>query len=249
MWVCRAQAGPVWEPHPQGCPPHACRRYFDHRHVICLRRWGLFTAPRATGLRSAAELPQHRALARAGHSGLVHLLLRVLHLISPGRAACRHAQCCRCTCRPHGPLPRRSVQPWGPLQAKEPPPSDPPSPLCMESVLLVTQVVSGASVVWQPQTLGGWASPGDLAKSWCFCSGGAAGTGGLSLAGRRPATCSAVFCSSLLCTAAALSCPCAGCPKAGLGLQTWRAFLALHTGLDSPQSEKRCKSQLSHKDA
>lgn len=35
------------------------------------------------------------------------------------------------------------------------PSSDPPSPLCMESVLLVTKVVSGASVVWQPQTLGG----------------------------------------------------------------------------------------------
>ena len=136
-----------------------------------------------------------------------------------------------------------------PSRQRSPRPSSDPPSLCMESVLLVTQVVSGASVIWQPQTLGGRASPGDLDKSWCFCSGGAAGTGGQSLAIRRPATCSAVFCSSLLCTATALGCPCAGCPKVGLGLQPWRAFLALHTGLDSPQSEKRCKSQLSHKDA
>lgn len=115
------------------------------------------------------------------------------------------------------------------------PSSDPPSPLCMESVLLVTKVVSGASVVWQPQTLGG-----PPLETWTRA--GASALEGrpaqVSLAVRRPATCNAVFCSSLLCTAAALSCPCAGCPKVGLGLQPWRVFLPLHTGLDSPQSER-----------
>lgn len=97
------------------------------------------------------------------------------------------------------------------------PSSDPPSPLCVENVLLVTSGFWCLCGLAAPDP--GWASPGDLDNSWCFCSGGAAGTGGQSLAIRWPATYNAVFCSFLVCTASALSCPCTGCPKVGLGLQ------------------------------
>lgn len=110
---------------PRGHPPHhACARYFNHRHVVCLRRRGLFTATRATRLHPAAEPSQRPALARPGRSGLVHLLLRIFHLISPGREPRRRAR------RPRGPRAHRSVTAQGASREGHPcAHRDPPSPL------------------------------------------------------------------------------------------------------------------------
>lgn len=134
LWLCLGRAVPGVQKHAAHRPGrlqcewelrppldssryHACHRYFNHRHIVCLRRWGLFTATRATHLHSAPEPFQRRALARPGHSGLVHLILCILHLISPGRETHRRSQCCshaggrlcHCTRRPWGPHPHRSV--------------------------------------------------------------------------------------------------------------------------------------------
>lgn len=144
--------GPVWALCPSRAPPHhACPRYFNHRHVVCLRRRGLFTATRATRLHPAAEPSQRPALARPGRSGLVHLLLRIFHLISPGREPRRRAR------RPRGPRAHRSVTAQDPPGRGTPVPTETPPLLCFREnhVLFPSswEPRSAAAVVWQPQTL------------------------------------------------------------------------------------------------
>lgn len=95
-------AGP-WEATLSPTLRHACRGCFHRRHIVRFRRRGLCAAARAAQLHCAPEPPRCRALARPGHSGLLHLIFRILHLISPGRQTRRRAL------RPCSPRPHRSV--------------------------------------------------------------------------------------------------------------------------------------------
>lgn len=99
-----AQAGgPCGSPAPGAHAASHCRRCFNHRHVVCLRRRGPCAAPRAAGRRCATEPLRPGAPARPGGSGLVHLVLRVLHVVAAGRETGQRAR------RPRGPRPCRSV--------------------------------------------------------------------------------------------------------------------------------------------
>ena len=214
--VHRAQAGPVWEPCPQGCPPHACRRYFDtdtssaSEDEGSLQRPGQLASAPLQSRPSIEPWPDpaiqgsstsSSASSTSSHPGGQPAATPSAAAALAGPAALARVGQYSCGDPSRQRSPRRS--------------SDPPSPLCVENVLLVTSGFWCLCGLAAPDP--GWASPGDLDNSCSFCSGGAAGTGGQSLAIRWPATCNTVFCSFLVCTASALSCPCTGCPKVGLG--------------------------------